>query len=187
MDNALLKTRPVLVILDRDGVINADPKGYISTPEDWHALPGSLKAIAILNALGIKVAIASNQSGVGRGFFDEAALHNITQRMQASLAAEGGHLDFIAYCLHHPEEDCACRKPKIGLLLQISAALGLPLNERVWFVGDSLKDILAAQTASCRPILVKTGNGVHTVANEIAEKCFIFEDLAAVARYIENM
>lgn len=181
MNTALLNIRPTLVILDRDGVINADPNGYISVPEDWHALPGSLKAIATLNALGIKVAIASNQSGVGRGFFDEAALAGITARMEARLAAEGGHFDFIAYCLHHPMDNCACRKPKAGLLLQISAVLHITLDERVWFVGDSMKDILAAKAVSCRPILVKTGNGAQILEQEIP----IFEDLAAVVYYIE--
>lgn len=187
MGSLEIKTKPILVILDRDGVINADPKGYISAPEDWHALPGSLRAIATLNTLGIKVAVASNQSGVGRGFFNEAALERITQRMHTCLAAEGGHLDFIAYCLHHPTEDCACRKPKAGLLLQISAALHIPLNEQVWFVGDSLKDVLAALAVSCKPILVKTGNGAQTLVSERREECLVFEDLAAVVQYIENI
>lgn len=179
--------KPVAVILDRDGVINADPNGYISTPEDWHALPGSLEAIATLNALGIKVAIASNQSGVGRGFFDEDALARITAHMQACLTAKGGWLDFIAYCPHRPEDDCTCRKPKPGLLLQISHALQIPLNEHVWFIGDSERDISAALAVSCTPILVKTGNGAHTLANALVEKCLIFDELAAVVQYIKTL
>lgn len=187
MNKILLNTRPIAVIVDRDGVINADPHGYISTPLDWHPLPGSLKAIATLNALGIKVAVASNQSGVGRGFFDEKALERITARMQACLAAEEGHFDFIAYCLHHPEDDCSCRKPKAGLLLQIGEALQIPLNQQVWFVGDSQKDILAALAASCTPILVKTGNGAHTLAIEMQGEYPVFEDLAAVVRHIETL
>ena len=187
MNKAKLNSRPTVVIVDRDGVVNADPFGYISTPEDWHALPGSLEAIAKLNALGIKVAVASNQSGVGRGFFDDEALCSITAHMQACLAAEGGHFDFIAYCPHHPEDDCPCRKPKAGLLLQIAKALHIKLNEHVWFVGDSLKDILAAIATTCTPILVKTGNGMHTLTIEMEEKCPVFDDLAAVVRHIEHL
>lgn len=187
MNKAELNSRPTVVIVDRDGVINADPCGYISTPEDWHALPGSLKAIAKLNALGILVAVASNQSGVGRGFFDDYALRCITAHMQACLAAEGGHFDFIAYCPHHPEDNCSCRKPKTGLLLQIATALHIKLNEHVWFVGDSQKDILAAIAASCTPVLVKTGNGNHTVAIETKEQCPVFDDLAAVVAHIEGL
>ncbi|MCD6044917.1 MAG: D,D-heptose 1,7-bisphosphate phosphatase [Gammaproteobacteria bacterium] len=187
MNKVGLNIKPTAVIVDRDGVINADPHGYISTPEDWHALPGSLTAVAKLNALGIKVAVASNQSGIGRGFFDEKALQRITARMQACLAAEGGHFDFIAYCPHHPEEDCPCRKPKAGLLLQIGKALQISLNKHVWFVGDSEKDILAALAASCTPVLVKTGNGLRTLAVDRKEECPIFDDLAAVVRYIEGL
>lgn len=187
MNKTVLNTKPIAVIVDRDGVINADPHGYISKPEDWHALPGSLKAIAALNALGIKVAVASNQSGVGRGFFDDKALERITERMQACLAALGGHFDFIAYCPHHPEDDCPCRKPKAGLLLQIGQALQIPLNKQVWFVGDSQKDILAALAASCTPVLVKTGNGSRTLAIETKGIYPVFDDLAAVVRYIEGL
>ncbi len=187
MNKILLSRKPIAVIVDRDGVINDDPNGYISTPQDWHALPGSLPAIAKLNALDIKVAVASNQSGVGRGFFDDNALRCITTHMQACLAAEGGHFDFIAYCPHHPDEECPCRKPKAGLLLEIARALKIDLNERVWFVGDSQKDILAAVSASCTPVLVKTGNGLRSLALEAVQRCAIFEDLAAVVRYIEAL
>lgn len=182
-----LDIKPALVILDRDGVINADPKGYISTPDEWQALPGSLEAIARLNALGIQVAVASNQSGVARGFFDKSALERITHRMEADLAAVGGHLDFIAYCPHHPIDECACRKPQIGLLQQISKALHIPLSTHVWFVGDSERDILAALAAFCTPILVKTGNGSATLARKALEKCPVFENLAAVVHYIDGL
>ncbi len=172
---------PRLVILDRDGVINADPNGYISRVEDWSALPGSLEAIAALNQKGILVALASNQSGVGRGFFDEAMLMKITAHMKKCLAEKGGHFDHIAYCLHHPNEDCACRKPKPGLLEQISRALNCPLGPEVLFVGDSAKDILTAEAAGCTPILVRTGNGENTLKTLIKPPA-VFDDLAAVVR-----
>jgi D-glycero-D-manno-heptose 1,7-bisphosphate phosphatase len=183
MDNM----KPIAVILDRDGVINADPHGYISHPKDWHALPGSLEAIATLNQLGILVAIASNQSGVGRGFFSEQDLLSIDAHMRACLAAKGGHFDFIAYCLHHPEDNCTCRKPKPGLLQQISQALHISLNERIWFVGDSQRDIDAARAVACTPILVKTGNGAHTISKQTDKKHLVFSDLAAVAAYIQQL
>jgi D-glycero-D-manno-heptose 1,7-bisphosphate phosphatase len=151
-----------LIILDRDGVINQDTDAYIKAPEEWEAIPGSLKSIACLNQAGYRVLVATNQSGIGRGLFDIEALHRIHEKMRYQLAAVGGNVDAIVFCPHRPEDGCACRKPKPGLLLDIASRLQVPLAG-VPAIGDSLRDVQAARAVGALPILVKTGKGRRTL------------------------
>lgn len=157
---------PRLIILDRDGVINYDSPDFIKSPEEWIPIPGSLEAIAVLNKAGILVAVASNQSGIGRGLFNLQMFGRIQQKMKEQLAAVGGHIDFFVYCPHHPDETCTCRKPKPGLLYQISEYFQINLEDprqaAIPTIGDSLRDLQAAQAANTTPILVLTGNGKKT-------------------------
>ncbi len=168
-----------LIILDRDGVINQDSDNFIKSPEEWIAIPGSLEAIARLNQAGYRVVVATNQSGVGRGLFDIEALHRIHEKLRCELTAAGGSIDAIFYCPHRPEDDCACRKPRPGLLLDIASRLQALLSG-VPAVGDSLRDIQAAQAVGARPILVKTGKGQRTLdgQNDLGDVA-VYEDLAA--------
>ena len=145
-----------LVILDRDGTINADSDDFVKTPEEWIPLPGALEAIARLNHDGWHVVIASNQSGLGRGLFDVASLNAIQTKMHKMLAAVGGRVDAVFYCPHSPEESCTCRKPLPGLFEQIGARFGIPLKG-VPTAGDSLRDLQAGAAAGCEPHLVLTG------------------------------
>ncbi len=145
-----------LVILDRDGTINADSDDFVKTPEEWIPLPGALEAIARLNHDGWHVVIASNQSGLGRGLFDVASLNAIQTKMHKMLAAVGGRVDAMFYCPHSPEESCTCRKPLPGLFEQIGARFGIPLKG-VPTAGDSLRDLQAGAAAGCEPHLVLTG------------------------------
>ena len=145
-----------LVILDRDGTINRASDEFVKSPEEWHPLPGALEAISRLNHAGFHVVLATNQSGLGRGLFDMAALNAVHSHMLKSLAAVGGRIDAIFYCPHAPDEGCACRKPAAGLLQQIEERYGVSLKG-VPYVGDSLRDMQAAQTAQCAPHLVLTG------------------------------
>ena len=168
-----------LIILDRDGVINDDSPNYIKSPNEWHAIPGSLEAIAKLNRAHKKVAIATNQSGIARGFYDENMLEQIHQKMHDQLAIVNGHIDMIAYCPHHPNDNCLCRKPKPGLLLQISKAFNIPLTQAI-MIGDSLKDCQAAQQAGCDFALVKTSNGQETLKSIQKDTISIYMDLAEV-------
>ncbi len=142
-----------LVILDRDGVINSESPEYIKSPEEWHAIPGSLDAIARLNKAHVKVAVATNQSGVARGLYDLAMLEKIHHKMIAELKKSGGFLDAIFFCPHHPDEHCECRKPKPGLLLQISKYLNIQLSEAV-MIGDAKRDLEAAFTAGASGIFI---------------------------------
>ena len=153
-----------LVILDRDGVINQDSDAYIKSPEEWIPIEGSLEAIADLSEKGYKVAVATNQSGIARKFFDEYTLARIHQKMVGLSEDAGGIIDAVFYCPHGPDEGCHCRKPQVGLLEEIASEFNTTL-EGVPYVGDSLKDLQAARKTGCTPYLVLTGKGKQTVAS----------------------
>jgi len=154
-----------IVILDRDGVINHESPEYIKNHAEWHPIPGSLEAIAELCRRGWEVVIATNQSGIGRGLYDEAALTEIHDKMQKLLKDLGGHVKQVFYCPHHPEDKCACRKPAVGLLKQIADEyqLDFPFKTPIPLIGDSMRDLMAAASGGCIPILVLTGNGLKTL------------------------
>jgi D-glycero-D-manno-heptose 1,7-bisphosphate phosphatase len=169
-----------LIILDRDGVINYDSDQFIKTPDEWKPLPGSLEAIARLNQDGYRVVVATNQSGIGRGLFDMPTLNAIHDKMHKSLAQVGGRIDAIFFCPHTNEADCSCRKPKSGMMLEISARYGVGLAD-VPAVGDSLRDLEAAARLGANPYLVLTGKGNKTKEKGgLPEGTQIFPDLAAV-------
>ena len=166
-----------LVILDRDGVINRDSREFVRSPDEWRPLPGSLEAIARLTTAGVRVAVATNQSGVARGLFDETVLAAIHEQMKREILSVGGRLDKIVYCPHGPESDCECRKPKPGLFHQLARHYDQDLSA-VPCIGDSARDIQAARKAGGRPILVLTGNGRR--AQELLADCppETYDDLA---------
>ncbi len=175
-----------LIILDRDGVINEDSDAYIKSPEEWVPIPGSLEAIARLNRAGWTVAVATNQSGVGRGLYDRATLDRIHARMNAALAAAGGRVDALYYCPHTPEDHCACRKPLPGLLESIARHYGVSLAG-VPAIGDSLRDLQAAVAVDARPILVRTGKGEQTLTNpDLPPGTPVYPDLAAAVTGLLN-
>ncbi len=175
-----------LIILDRDGVINHDSEHYIKSPEEWVPIPGSLEAIARLNQSGYRVMVATNQSGLARGLFDIDALQAMHQKMQNLLEKVGGHVDGVFFCPHGPDARCGCRKPKPGLFHQIAERLRVDLHA-VPAVGDSLRDIIAAQRAGAKPILVRTGSGQRTQAlKELPRDTSVFRDLAATVDALIN-
>ena len=149
-----------LVILDRDGTINADSDDFVKTADEWVPLPGSLEAIAKLNHAGWHVVVVSNQSGLGRGLFDVASLNAMHARMHKLLAAHGGRIDAVFYCPHSPDEACTCRKPLPGLFEQVGERYGIDLKG-VPCVGDSLRDVQAGAAVGCEPHLVLTGKGAQ--------------------------
>lgn len=170
-----------LVVLDRDGVINRESPDFIRSPAEWQPLPGALEAIARLHRAGFRVIIATNQSGVGRGLFSDATLQAIHQRMTATIEAAGGKLAGIFVCPHGPGDGCDCRKPRPGLMRQIEAAFGTSLAGAP-VIGDSERDLRAAEAVGARAILVRTGNGRETEARLAGTvPCEVFDDLAAVA------
>jgi D-glycero-D-manno-heptose 1,7-bisphosphate phosphatase len=145
-----------LVIIDRDGTVNEDREDYVKSADEWVPIPGSLEAIARLNHAGWHVVLATNQSGLGRGLFDMAALNAMHIKMNQLLARQGGRVDAIFFCPHAPEDNCECRKPSPGLFQQIGERYGLQLND-VPVVGDSVRDLQAGAAVGCEPHLVCTG------------------------------
>jgi|TARA_Y100000310_G_scaffold335006_2_gene416037 D-glycero-D-manno-heptose 1,7-bisphosphate phosphatase len=172
-----------LVILDRDGVINHDSPEYIKTPEEWLPIEGSLEAIANLHEHGFTVCVATNQAGIGRGLYSLQDLERIHSKMLQAVADAGGKITAVFYCPHHPSDDCACRKPRPGLIHQLADQLkvsvaGVPL------VGDKLTDIQAGMAAGCKPILVETGSGRLALDKLPNPGIPVYPDLAGAAAAI---
>ena len=174
-----------LVILDRDGVINRDSADFVCSPDEWIAIDGSIDAIARLSAAGFDIAVATNQSGVGRKFLDLPTLEAIHRKMLREVRDGGGDITRIVFCPHHPEDGCDCRKPGTALFTRLSHELGVPLDG-VPMIGDSERDIEAASTIGGRPILVLTGNGERTAATlaENGVSTLTFADLGAAASFL---
>lgn len=152
-----------LIILDRDGVINFDSDRYIKSPEEWQPLPGSLDGIARLTQCGWHIAVATNQSGIGRGLFDMATLNLMHSKMHRAVHHAGGRIEAIFYCPDTNESDSPCRKPNPGMYYAISERFNVPLAG-VPVVGDSMRDLQAAHAVKARPFLVLTGKGERTLA-----------------------
>lgn len=169
----------MLVMLDRDGVINHDSADYVKSPDEWHAIDGSLEAIARLNQAGHNVVVVTNQSGIARKYFDLDTLEAMHQKMLYEAALLGGRIDAIFFCPHGPDDHCACRKPKAGLLLQAANKFNAVFSDAV-LVGDSYRDLQAAQTVDCQAVLVKTGKGLQTLEKHASDlvNVPVYDDLA---------
>lgn len=165
-------------MLDRDGTINRDSPEYIKSPTEWRPLPGSPEAIARLHEAGYTVAVASNQSGLARGLFDEQTLIAIHEKMRSIVRQAGGAIDCIVWCPHHPRDHCDCRKPQPGLLSRLATHYGVALDG-VPVIGDSARDLEAARRVGARPVLVRTGNGARTEAAGDTHGAEVYDDLAA--------
>lgn len=174
-----------LIILDRDGVINHDSDDYIKSPEEWFPIEGSAEAIAKLNAAGYQVGVATNQSGIGRGFYDESVLTTIHAKMDNHLAEHNAHIDKLVFCPDHPNNPGPNRKPNPGMALQLLEHFNADPAETT-FVGDTISDVKCAIAAGCKPILVKTGKGERTLANpELSQFDIpVFDDLSS---YVKTM
>jgi len=168
-----------LIILDRDGVINYDSDAFIKNPDEWIPIPGSPEAIARLSQAGFTVTIASNQSGIARGLLDEATLERIHAKLLKVIEEAGGRISLLVYCPHGPNDGCDCRKPLPGLYRRIGEALGEDLTG-VPVIGDSLRDLQAAEAVGGSPMLVLTGKGEKSRRQLGTSSTIpIFPDLAA--------
>lgn len=173
-----------LIVLDRDGVINYDSDNYIKTVDEWIPLPGSMEAIGKLTQAGYKIAVATNQSGISRGYFSVETLNAMHDKMIKLANEHGGKFDFIAYCPHGPDDSCDCRKPLPGLIHQIENTLGLSVKD-CYMVGDSLRDLEAGVAAGMKPVLVKTGKGERTIEKDFELKnVSVTENLLT---FVENL
>lgn len=158
---------PQAIFLDRDGTINRERADYVKSWQEYEWLPGALAALAALAKLHVPVFVVTNQSVVGRGILDTSALQAIHTRVRADVLAMDGRLDEFLICPHAPTDQCACRKPKPGLLLEAAARYELDL-ERCVLVGDSITDMQAAQSAGCAWLLVRTGRQGATLDATLA-------------------
>ena len=167
------------VFLDRDGTINEEV-GHLDRMEKLQLIPGAAEAIRWINKSGMKAVVVTNQSGIARGFFDEAFVVQVHARLRELLRVEGALIDAFYYCPHHPTEGrvdyvkmCDCRKPAPGMLLRAAEELRIDPN-RSYMVGDTLKDIAAGARSGAQGILVRTGYGEEAAAelgsNEEARK-----------------
>jgi D-glycero-D-manno-heptose 1,7-bisphosphate phosphatase len=181
------------VFLDRDGTVTEEV-GYVNHPSRLRLIPGAADAIRMLNGAGVPVILATNQAGVARGYFTEALVEEVMERLRELLAVQGARLDAIYYCPHHPtagtppyRADCACRKPKTGMLQRGAAEFGLDLS-RSYVAGDKISDVQFAKAGGAGGILVLTGYGLgeHTYQKQAwrVQPDFVADDLFAAAEWI---
>lgn len=175
------------VFLDRDGTINEEVN-YLSRMEQLRLYPQTLEAIRLVNAAGMKAVVVTNQSGIARGYFTEEFVCSVHNRINELLRAGGARIDGFYVCPHHPvygngiyKQDCECRKPKPGLLLQAAAEMGIDLA-RSYMVGDMLKDIETGKKLGVKGILVRTGYGSNIVRTDMP--AYIAEDVLEAVQWI---
>ena len=178
-----------LVILGRDGILNEYREGHVTAPEEWVPVPGALAAVARLHHAGWHVVVATNQSGIGRGMIDMAAVTAVHAHLNQLLMVEGGRIDAVFFCPHTPEDGCACRKPKPGMMLEIGRRYGVDLAQ-VPMAADTLRDLIAAQAAGCEPHLVLSGRAANIGDDQLHHMLAqvpgarVHADLAAFAEFL---
>jgi len=174
------------VFLDRDGVV-VEEVDYLRRPSQLKLIPGAAEAIVRLRRAGFLVVVVSNQSGIARGYFTLGDLRKIHAKLRAELKARGARLDAIYFCPHHPEAgarvDCACRKPKIGMLLEAKKRFKIDFKKS-FLVGDASADMGAARKAGVAAILVSTGYAGKDGKNKMAKPDARVKDLGAAADWI---
>ena len=178
-----------LVILGRDGILNDFRDDHVKAPEEWSPIAGALEAVSRLNHAGWHVVVATNQSGIGRGMIDMASVNAVHAHMLKQLQLAGGRIDAVFFCPHTPEDGCDCRKPQPGLMREIGKRYGIDLKQ-VPMVGDTLRDLQAAQASGCEPHLVCSGRAAGLDAAQIqalvdqVPGTRVHADLAAFAEYL---
>lgn len=178
-----------VVFLDRDGTINRDSPDYIKCWAEFEFLPGSLEALAWLTRSGHTLILITNQSAVGRGMVSLQTLDDTHSRLRAAVRAAGGHVEAIFFCPHRPDDNCECRKPKAGLILQACRRYGIDPADSI-MIGDSVKDILCGRNAGCgKTLLVRTGNGREAekaLSAQQARPDAVADDLMHAVEIIES-
>ena len=152
---------------DRDGTLNLDGTGYINDPKEMHLFQSASEVLKYLKLLEYKIFIISNQSGIGRGLIKPEAYRNVNSKF---LALAGGYstIDDIMYCLHTPDQECQCRKPKMLFFDIVKEHYKIDFKKS-YFVGDKMTDVICGAQAGLKTILI--GSGLPKTENESA-----FED-----------
>lgn len=173
------------VLLDRDGTIIFD-RHYLHDPAGVELLPGAAQGLRRMRELGWGLAVLTNQSGVGRGYYDEASVHACNARMAELLLTKGVRLDGIFFCPHEPEATCGCRKPAPGLMEQAARSLGFDPRESV-MIGDKDVDMLLGRAVGATTILVRTGKGAEHEARCRESADFVVDDLSQAAEILATL
>ena len=175
-----------LIILDRDGVINQDRDDFVKSADEWVPIEGSMDAIAFLTEAGYTVAVATNQSGIGRKYFTMQELTEMHNKMHRLAQQAGGIIDGIWFCPHTAADGCDCRKPLPGMVSDILSRFNAEAAD-TWLVGDSLRDLQAIAAVGGKPALVLTGKGKKTLVAEgdsLPENTQVFDSLLAFSQYL---
>jgi len=172
------------VLLDRDGTLNVE-RHYLADPGRLELLPGVPEALRRLRGAGLGLVVLTNQSGVGRGYFDRAAVDRVHDRLHELLAEAGVALDGIYVCPHGPDDGCACRKPDVGLALAAAAEHDFDPAAAV-VVGDKAADVHLGRNLGATAVLVRTGYGEVTLRDEAVSADFVAADLLDAAGWIER-
>ncbi len=171
------------IIMDRDGTISEEV-GYIDRVDKLRLIPKSGEAIKLINKMGFKAIVITNQSGVGRGYFSELLVNRVNERLKELLKRFGAYIDAIYYCPHHPEAGCRCRKPNTGLLERAVKDFDID-PRRSYIIGDKLTDLEFAERGNSLGIIVKTGYGSREIMTGLNKKpAYIAEDLYDAVRWI---
>ncbi len=173
------------VVLDRDGTINVE-KEYLSDPDQLVLLPGAAAGLRAFQEMGLGLVVVTNQAGIGRGYFSLERLGQIHQRLAEILAAEGVRLDGIYFCPHHPQDGCACRKPRPGLIMQAAQENHFELSE-AFVIGDKLIDVELGRRVGALTFLVRTGYGAQTASQEASIWDYLVDDLLGAAVIIKRL
>ncbi len=176
---------PRLVLIDRDGTINVE-RNYLSTPEEVELFPRSAEGIKLLRALGLKVAVVTNQSAIGRGYFDLDRLAEIHHRLGEILEEAGTKFDAIYFCPHLPEDNCDCRKPLAAMAQKAETDFGADLSES-FVIGDNVCDIELGKNIKATTILVRTGYGQRTEEEKLTRADYVVENLYEAACLIKKI
>jgi len=178
-------TQRRFVVLDRDGTIIAE-RHYLSAPQELELIPGAASALRQLRGEGLGLVLVTNQSAIGRGFFDHSRLDAIHKQLRHLLQKDGVDLDGIYVCPHVPEDDCPCRKPKTGLLDLASRELNFDVRSS-FVVGDKPCDIELGRRAGATTLLVLTGYGVQVFREKSTTADYTVADLGEAAQIILNL
>jgi D-glycero-D-manno-heptose 1,7-bisphosphate phosphatase len=173
------------VVLDRDGTINVE-RPYLSDPRAIELLPRAAQGLHQLMELGLGLAVITNQSGLGRGFFNRVQLDCVHKRLYQLLEAQGVYLDGLYVCPHRPEEQCPCRKPRTGLLEL--AAMELEFDPKACFViGDKACDIALGKQVGATTFLVRTGHGAGVLTIGPIVPDYVVDDMQSAAQIISRL
>ena len=175
-----------ILFLDRDGVINIEPEGYITDWSDFEFLPDALDTIKRATDEGYRIIIISNQSAIGRGMCSKETIDGIMSKMVETVEAHGGKIKDIFYCPHTPEDKCKCRKPEPDLFFQAAEKYDIKLTN-TWFIGDKLTDVAVAMRVGAKPILISGGKPVPDISVTEDDAAAIVNNLSEAFEYLLSM